>query len=198
MPTEYSQLPASAAESGAGNSWSNFANITASDNAYVTATLDQTNDTKLLVATMPTWSGILPTNLSITGYKISIEASGVRGKGSTSDAGPNDIQLVHNGSPVGTAGDLAGFTNFPNAGGETTIEYGGDSNLLGASLTPAQIIADGLGCQFRAAHAAGTGNFNVSIDTATLAIYGNLIASFGLRTFRKCKFAVRLSRFLTK
>jgi hypothetical protein len=156
-------------EAVAGNSWSNTTNILSSNNSYAEASaIGGFSPTDYLIALFDFSS--LPAADSIDGFTIAIEWK------SDISSGTSEIlaQLVHNGSDVGTPQDSFGNANSTT---DSTKNFGGATNLLGATLTPAQVRDGTFGCKFYFADDAG---FDVAwfVDHVQITVHytpGNLL-----------------------
>jgi len=147
---------------GAGNSWANPANASASDNSYASMTpsiIATSNDHHH--STSP--SANVPAGATIDGIEIQIERNGKDFFGSPSTVDDN-VQLIKGGVRSGTDKSAG---NWPTT--EQVNTYGGQADLWGFTLTPADVNAADFGFAIRASN-NGIGQ-QATIDHVQVKIY---------------------------
>ncbi len=140
-------------------SWTNPTNVYTSDNNRATATMAVSTISNYLDLTGFGLS--VPSISSIVGIEVQIEKSA----GTSTRVYDNLIQLMVNGTPVGS--DLKNTTAWPTTEASTT--YGGSTNLWGRTWTASEI--SNLGLRIQANRNSSTGNVAANIDYVTIKVY---------------------------
>lgn len=157
--------------------WSNESNATASDGASATTTLSALLPaSRQLRATNFDFSSI-PPDARILGIACRIKVSDNGGGTTVCDS----AQLVGGGSPVGDKDDTDMAISAAGPGG-AVITYGGQDQLWGLSIQPADLSAN-LGFQISAKRTGG-GTVVVSVDSMALEVW-YVRVSAGLRSRRR-------------
>jgi hypothetical protein len=137
MPTTSVTRPAG---SGAGSNWTNLNNISASDNNYAYYEIRGTADLDPLIAY--NFGFNIPSNASINGISVSIEASG-------SDSNYlflDEVSLgTWNGNSFTTKGNTKQDIAYLTAA-DTVYSVGSSSDLWGASWSPSDFNSSQFGC----------------------------------------------------
>ena len=152
--TSKTSAGAGATSGGAGNSWHNASNITASDDSDASIDLPSGYSSELLEATQ--FGFALPAGSVIVGIKVYVEKARSAG-GTIKDV---VVRLLKAGSNTGVSKADAG-SDWPTS--DTEVEYGGSSDLWGTTWTEAEIEASGFGVQISCTN-DGAGSSTVSVD----------------------------------
>jgi hypothetical protein len=146
------------AETGGGAAWTNINNSKASDNTY--ATNAGTGETKTVNAT--NFGFAIPEGSVISGVKLEIERS------TTLEGGAADefVKIIRTGA-TGENKAIAGF--WPTA--DAYAVYGGQMDMHGISLTPAQVNESAFGATMR--HQLSGGGSTARIDHIRITVYYN-------------------------
>jgi hypothetical protein len=151
--------------SGGTVSWATPSNALTSDNAYTTHTTSTT------AANMPylTITGydfsMVPSDSTITGITVSVERKYTGG--TTGNVRDNTLQLMKAGTRVGT-NKAATAANWGTT--DTTISYGGPTDLWGTTWTPAEIKASNFGASFRAVGNGTSANRVANVDDISISV----------------------------
>lgn len=141
--------------------WTNLANIKASDNVWATAALASGEYADSIACTNFSFS--IPTTATITGIQVHFEHRAPVVVGTVRDI---TVNLLYDGSLVGA--NLADTTtDWPSS--ETTINYGGSANTWNTSWTPNQINHPTFGVQVMVR--AFGGNITPNIDAISITVY---------------------------
>lgn len=158
MPAEsVTEFPVNALNTpGVGVDWVNPSNVINDNGVYATAVLNAGQTTDYLAIG---WNFNIPENATIDGFFLEIEAK-------ESGAGIVDFEcfLASNG----VEGDNKAAGTGLSAS-DTVIEYGGSSDLWGATLTP-EDINDAFGVLYKVQNGGGAAS-TASIDFARMTIY---------------------------
>ncbi|MCX6809085.1 MAG: Ig-like domain-containing protein [Candidatus Berkelbacteria bacterium] len=147
--------------------WTNPANAKTSDNTYAGTTLSSSGSrTHYLEATgiNPT----IPTNTTVTGIVAKIERHQSCTSGSCTSVVTDDtVRLVKSGTVVGNnKADAA--TAWGTS--DTTVTYGGTTDLWGTTWTPAEINNASTGVVLSATRGSG-GSRDLFVDTISMIVY---------------------------
>ncbi|QQV02104.1 MULTISPECIES: Ig-like domain-containing protein [Chryseobacterium] len=154
----------SAVNSGTGVAWTTPGNAITADANRASVALTSTNTlSQNLDISFPNLTSAIPALSTITGIQVGILRS------STGTIRDNTIQLLRNGTLTGT--NLATTTNWVTT--EATTNYGSNSNLWGATWTPADF--NNVGLRIRAAYNAGT-TATALVNNVTITVF---YTSFG-------------------
>lgn len=151
--------------------WSNPSRVTANDNSEADAANIPKNDglSQLLFSTNYNFSAI-PVGATIDGVEFRFERRSVRASGAwNSSINDNLVQLIVGGSLAGS--NLSAGANYPN-GATLSGSYGGASNLWGASLTRANVVASDFGVAIQAVNNSGAAaNYTAYVDYMEMKVY---------------------------
>lgn len=155
-PLETATTVATPPTAAAGTNWTNPTNVTASDNsraAYATTTQDNLKITGFNFA--------IPTSATILGFTVAVE-----GEGGDATAANRSVEvgMTKDGSTLTGTRDTAQNLNQTT---DTTLTFGGASNLFGTTWTAAQINATTFGVLLRAAN-TNAGSRNIDYVTVTV------------------------------
>lgn len=147
-----------------GQSWSNPARATASDNSYATATVDDNQYTNYLNCT--NFGFAIPSNATVNGITVSVERNASStGSGSITD--DYRVRLVK-GGVIGTTDDSTG-TSYTTS--DVVEAHGGSASLWGTTWTPADINASNFGAAYAAEKSnTSSGARTVSVDQIQITI----------------------------
>lgn len=145
--------------------WATLSNVNASDNTRaqtgsMTTTATQTPSD---YADLTNFGFSVPSGATINGVTVAIERSAASG-----NVQDDTVQLIKGGTASGTnKADTA--TNWPAAGSEASVNYGGVADLWSLTLTDTDVNASNFGVRI-AAKTASTGTNIAQIDLVTITI----------------------------
>jgi hypothetical protein len=156
--------------------WTNPQNVYADDNVFATNAISGSSNGANLDATGFNLAVPTTSNVAIVGIAVSVERY-------ASTAGriiDNTVQLLKNGSPVGS--NKAGATTWGgvSAGGKgTNVNYGNATDLWGTTWTPAELNASNFGLRFQARNSNATAT-TASLDEIDITVYYTISPNIGL------------------
>ncbi|WP_290842198.1 MopE-related protein [Flavobacterium sp.] len=139
--------------------WSNPGNIVAAGTPYATATTGLFGSTNFLYASNFGFS--IPAGSIIVGIQVSINR-----QSSGNNTYDNDVRLVKGGATTGSSEAIGIITaTYPTSMG--VANYGGTSDLWGATLTVADVNASNFGVAFSSSSLAGR---TISVDYIRMTV----------------------------
>lgn len=150
---------------GVANDWVNPGNVTADDGSATQCTLNGVTIQDFLDATDPDFANLVPTGSTIRGYEVEIER--IRTGGTTGAARDGTLQLLDNGSAVGS--NLAVTTQWPIDA--VILLYGHPDNLWGSTISVANIRAGLLGVRLGIRGAAAGADRIGNVDFIRVTVY---------------------------
>lgn len=126
--------------------WNNPANAASEDSVYTTTTPDLNAygsspptlaSSQYLSCTQPTSFGSIPSSATILGIQVSVVRHRTAGTDNSTYIHDLSVKLTQSGTPVGI--DHADTTSDWSVGTDETKLYGGQTDLWGASWTPATL-----------------------------------------------------------
>lgn len=166
----------SVANAGSLSTWSSPSNAQTSNDTAANATVG----TGIVSATSEFLRGVqlvsasVPSDAQIVGVEVTVE----RLASSTVPPQCKDssLQLVKGGSATGTNNASASFWN---EGSDTTVTYGGPTDLWGTTLTASDVTASNFGVQLSITNTSpGSGATTGAVDQIRMKIYYNLTGMF--------------------
>jgi hypothetical protein len=143
-----------------GSGWTNSSNITCCSGEYATASISGGGSSANLNAT--NYDFDIPSNATILGIRARIE----RKASNSSSLSDRDVVLLKNGSAVGS--DYAASGTWGT--GDTTITYGGSTDLWGTTWTPNDINDSDFGVRLRVQNSNGSSR-TASVDYVDIEVY---------------------------
>lgn len=160
-------------DNASGATWSNMANVNASDDAWATASVGSApNHTDFMQLTNFGFTDSdIPAGSLIDGVEVSVE----RSEGSLSTATVNDdtIKLIKGG--VQTGDNKASATNWPTSDG--TVVYGSSTDGWNAGLAQTDIVASNFGVAIAGKRSGGTGSEQCRVDHVQLRVYFTVLGA---------------------
>jgi hypothetical protein len=146
-----------------GRDWENTTNAITSNNAYARVS-SMVNGEISDYLTVTDFVPAIPVSSTITGISVSIERQQSAFSVNIAD---NLVRLVVGGAIAGqNKASGAAWTTT-----DTTITYGGPSDLWGLALTPADVNASNFGAAISVAYASTAGNADARIDAIKVQIH---------------------------
>jgi hypothetical protein len=158
------KLPGTVASFGAGNNWINPSNASGSDNQYASSYLPFSGGNVSAQLRATNFGFAVPTNATITGIVVTIEKNGTTNIQGVFD---NWVSLLIGGSTSGS--NKANGNEWPTT--DAVVNYGGASDLWGATLTPAIVNTSTFGVTLVAYNADQDNDNIAAVDNITMTIY---------------------------
>jgi Tfp pilus assembly protein PilX len=153
---------------GAGSGWTNSSNITSSNGSDATATISGSGSSANLNSS--SYNFDIPSNATITGIRARIE----RAASASSSLSDRDVLLLRNGSAAGS--DYAASGTWGTS--DSTITYGGSTDLWGTTWTPADVNDSDFGLRLRVQN-SNSSSRTASVDYMELTVYYTLETFIG-------------------
>ncbi|MBS2016300.1 MAG: hypothetical protein JST00_25680 [Deltaproteobacteria bacterium] len=150
-------------EAGAASSWSSTNNARVSDNANASTTLSVGSTSGYLVTL--SYDAKVPAGATIAGITVQVERSSSAGLATTDYA----VRLVKGTQILSAADNKAAPGTWPV--GETTVTYGGPTDLWGSTWTPAEVNAGGFGVAFAVTYTGSTGTEQARVDAVRVTVH---------------------------
>ncbi len=160
--------------------WSNPGNITSSDNAKATATVNATV-THYLKGTNYGFS--IPSGATIDGIVVEIEKSA-----NQSTRGTDSRVRIIKGGTIGST-DKSSVVRWPATASEAYTTYGSSSDLWGETWTDSDINGSTFGATIAGSSTAGKSSVVLSVDHIRITVYYTAAASGVIKTKKGLAYA---------
>lgn len=153
-------------DAGITTAWSGATGVYTSDNAFASSALSANATTQYLLSVG--YGFTLPASATITGIQVEVERSASPGLAAIVD---NAVYLVKAPAAIQTAGANLANTGTGWSNTETTVVYGGPTELWGNTWTVADINSAGFGVAFSARYIGASSSDSARIDNIRVTVF---------------------------